>query len=414
MIRPAPSPRVAPGPLLLRDIADGPSQEAHRNRHGALPRVDLATLVGLVEDAQVRGRGGAGFPLARKLTTAGRSGRRPVVVINAAEGEPASAKDSALLLRAPHLVLDGAVLAARALGAREVHVVTASDRPLSATSIDRAVAERRSSDGIRWRRVHAAARFVSGQAQAVLDRMAGRTGLPVTAWAPEAVRGHRGRPTLLANAETFAHLATLVLRGPQVYAAWGTPVEPGTTLLTIAEPPDRTGAMPAPLVVEVGYGAPFASALDEASLGGPVLLGGFHGTWAPPGALTTLPVSRLALGDVGLTLGAGVVIPLKDRSCPVSLTALLVRYLASESAGRCGPCHRGLPTLATEVAHLAQRRDTRARIGELVSLVDGRGACAHPDGTARLVRSLLAHLDEEVEDHLVGGCTCVRSEVMAG
>ena len=125
MIRPPASVDVHSGPLLLSGIDRGPGLAAHRARLGALPEPGIQALVALLEDVGVRGRGGAGFPLARKLQTVVRArgsraaigGRRPYVVVNAAEGEPASAKDSALLDVAPHLVLDGAVVAARALGA---------------------------------------------------------------------------------------------------------------------------------------------------------------------------------------------------------------------------------------------------------------------------------------------------------
>ena len=141
---------VLPGPLLLSAIGAGPSFAVHLDRFGPLPVVDGDALVGLLQQLGVRGRGGAGFPLARKLETVlthrgPRPQRRPVVVVNAAEGEPASAKDSALLGVAPHLVLDGAALSARAVGAREVHVVTSTDRPWVGTAVSAAT-----GGGSRW------------------------------------------------------------------------------------------------------------------------------------------------------------------------------------------------------------------------------------------------------------------------
>ena len=397
---------VTPGPLLLSGAEDGPHLEAHRARWGETPTYSADELAALAAAADVRGRGGAGFPLARKIAAARDAAgvtHRPVVVVNAAEGEPASAKDSALLRRAPHLVLDGAVTLARALRARDVHVVTASDRPFNAAALEAALAAR-TGDRVRWRRHVAAPRFVSGQAQAVLELLAGRPGLPVTAWVPEAVRGYRGRPTLLANAETLAQLAVLSRIGSEAYGALGTPAEPGTTLLTVAGPPGPGGLLPRPVVVEAAHGSSLLGATGIAAHG-PVLLGGFHGAWVPREQLAALTVSRVGLRERGFTLGAGVVLALPPHVCPVALTARIVGYLAGESAGRCGPCRLGLPALATEVALLADGVDSRPRVVELVGTVDGRGACAHPDGTARLVRSLLA-LPGEVEQHLVGGCAC--------
>ncbi|MBM6400313.1 NADH-ubiquinone oxidoreductase-F iron-sulfur binding region domain-containing protein [Phycicoccus sonneratiae] len=400
---------VRRGPLLLSGVDDGPGLAAHRARFGDLARLDLAAVVDRVEAASVRGRGGAGFPLARKLRTVARGrgmrpSKRPVVVVNAAEGEPASAKDEALLAVAPHLVLDGAAVAARALGARTVHVVTSLDRPLVGESVARAVAER--DDGLRWTQHEAEGRFVAGQARAVLELMAGRPGLPVTAWAPEAVDGHKGRPTLLSNAESWAHLGALAQRGTEHYASFGTAQEPGTMLLTLTRPPGPDGRFDLARVVEVEHGDGAWSVLDAAALAAPLLVGGFHGAWVHPSAVAGLVWSQDHLRSVGASLGAGALVSLGDGSCPVARTAEWTEYLAAESAGRCGPCRNGLPALADEVRALAQRADTRRRIEQLTGLVTGRGACAHPDGTSRLVRTLLTALGDHVEAHLDGACGC--------
>ncbi|MBD3785088.1 MAG: hypothetical protein IE926_19445, partial [Micrococcales bacterium] len=323
-IRPPARVEVRPGPLLLAGVDDGPSLRAHRARLGDLPRIELAGLVELAESGAVRGRGGAGFPLGRKIRTVAqgrglRPSRRPVVVVNAAEGEPASAKDEALLGVAPHLVLDGAELAARALGARRVHVVTSEDRPLVGRAVASAVAER--GDGrIAWTTHVAEGRFVSGQARAVLELMAGRPGLPVTAWAPEAVDGHKGRPTLLSNAESWAHLGLLALLGADEYARYGTAEEPGTMLLTLTRPADRRGRIDLATVVEVEHGSAAADVLDPSVLAAPLLVGGFHGSWLHPRDAARLTWSQPHLRSLGAALGAGAVVSLADGSCPVART----------------------------------------------------------------------------------------------
>ena len=412
-IRPAERPVVEVGPLLLSGVGSDAGLESHRRRVGEVPIRDADALLGLVANAAISGRGGAGFPMARKLQTALASGRRRTVVVNGAEGEAASAKDAALLTHAPHRVLDGAVVAARALRSREVHVVTPSERPQVGLAVAVALAER-DDKGIRWRQHEAAPRFVAGQARAVLELLAGREGLPVTAWAPEAVSGHRGRPTLLSNAETFAQLGA-VAADPRAYAVLGTPEEPGTTLLTISSPPDGRGAIGSSRVVEVEHGSALGAVLSGEALAGEepgqVLVGGFHGSWVDGSWLAAQRVSRSTLRASGVPLGAGVLVPLSREGCAVAVTARIVEHLAAESAGRCGPCRFGLPALADEVHGLADGADTRRRIGELVGLVDGRGACAHPDGTARLVRSLLVASAGSVESHLAGACACPRLAV---
>ena len=252
----------------------------------------------------------------------------------------------------------------------------------------------------------AASRFVSGQSRALIELMAGRPGLPVTSWAPEAVDGHRRRPTLLSNAESYAHLAAVVLWGVSGYVAYGTREEPGTSLLTLTTPPASDGVFRGVHVVEVEHGDAAATVLDAAALRAPLLVGGFHGSWVHPRDVVGLQWSTAVLGEVGARLGAGALVSLSDGSCPVAETARYTSYLAGESAGRCGPCRNGLPAMAAEMQGLVGGADTRRRLRELAGLVTGRGACAHPDGTARLVGSLLTTLDDHVEAHLDRDCGC--------
>lgn len=411
--RPSGDIRVLSGPLLLAGLDAGPGWEAHVARLGPVPDLSADQLMDLTTSANVRGRGGAGFPFARKLATvlaSRRFGRPPVVVVNAAEGEPASAKDSALLRHTPHRVLDGALIAARAVGASDVHVVTSADRPRNTTSVVAALAQR-PPERVRWHQHEAEGRFVAGQAQAVLQSLAGRPGLPVTAWVPEAVRGHRGRPTLLSNAETFAQVAALARVGAARYAATGTDAEPGTTLLTVGTTPGRCGQLGVPTVMEVGHGQAWSRVLTSEILDRPMLVGGFHGRWVRPGGLSERTVGNADLADLEVSLGAGVVLALAEGACPVQVTADIVTYLAEQSAKRCGPCRLGLPALAEEMQQLGAGVDTLVRLRELAGLVTGRGACAHPDGTARLVGSLLTTMRESVRGHLSGYCACVATGV---
>ncbi len=372
---------VAEGPRLLAHLAEGPGLAPHRLRHPAPNDVTVDRLAAAAEAADLRGRGGAGFPFATKLRTAARRGA--VVVVNLSEGEPASHKDEALAMLRPHLVLDGALLAARALGARRIHLVLPGDKPLVGTRITAALAEREGGDRVEWRTHAADVGFVSGQARAVIELLSGRANLPVTAWAPEAVSGLHGRPTLLSNAETFAQLGSIWSLGP----------DPATMLIT------RDGNTSAGKVVEVALGAPWSAVLSQAELGRPVLLGGYHGVWVPGGALEGRRIASEDLAALGARLGAGVVLPLAPGSCPVHETARIVSYLAGQSAQRCGPCRFGLPTLALAVEDADRGFGPVERIQELEAVLSGRGACAHPDGTVRLVASLRRWFPDELRLH---------------
>jgi NADH:ubiquinone oxidoreductase subunit F (NADH-binding) len=388
---------VMPGPSLLRGIDEGPTLDAHRRVHGGLMQPTAHELIRLTEVSMLRGRGGAGFPFARKLTTVASSTKRSHVVVNISEGEPASFKDAALALTSPHLILDGAVATARALSARTVHVIVPGESASVAAAIRRAVDER-GREKVKWQFHTASPRFVAGQSQAVVELMSGRENLPVTSWQPDAVRGYRNQPTLLSNAETFAQVGALLTAGPTSYADHGNAETPGTTLLTLA------GDGPTPLVLEVPHGTPWAEVLGD-DIAQPVLLGGFHGVWARPRQLVGLTVDRDEMASRGLALGAGVVLPLPDGECPLRRTALITSYLAGQSAQRCGPCLNGLPALADAVRELDAGYPSQARAAQLVQLVTRRGACAHPDGTARLVTSMLTAFDEEPGVHAAGSCS---------
>lgn len=395
------TPRVLPGAWLLEGTAAGPRLGAHRAIFGALPTPSLDELMSMVDSFGLRGRGGAAFPFATKLRATAASSGRPVVVVNLGEGEPASSKDSALARHRPHLILDGAVATARALGAREVHVVLPGERPLTTAAMEVALSERHDRR-VRVVRHETSGRFVGGQSQAVIELMGGRPNLPVTAWTSAAVAGHRSRPTLLSNAETWAHVGRLLRGAPP--AGLGTAEEPATTLLTV-----RTG--PHVTVSEVEYGSDLGAVLPDHE-GAGVLLGGYHGTWATTAAARSLRVSVPGFRAAGYSLGAGLV--LCSEHCPVVETQRVVGFLAGESAGRCGPCLNGLPALARALMDLGRlpARQSLRRVQELVEVVDGRGACAHPDGTVGLVRSLLRTFPGEVELHTNG--TCTYADVRSG
>jgi NADH:ubiquinone oxidoreductase subunit F (NADH-binding) len=329
-----------------------------------------------------------------------------VVIANAAEGEPASGKDKALLAYQPNLILDGLQLAARAAGARAAHLYA----PRAALGAARRVLDARRGAGLDAVPValHAAPdAFVSGEESAAVAAVSGRAAVPADKRVRITESGVDGAPTLVQNVETLAHLAMIARHGPGWFRAAGTPDEPGTFLATVS------GAVAAPGVVEAGYGVRLGDLL--AAAGGPsarlqaVLVGGYHGGWVP--ADPALPVSRAALERFGAAPGAGVVLALPERACGLLETARIAGYLADQAAGQCGPCINGLPRIAATLADLAHRRarpGLPAEVERLARLVSGRGACRHPDGTARLVLSGLRAFEADVAAHLAGRCLAAR------
>jgi len=376
----------------------------HLASHGPLPPVER--FVGEVAQAGLTGRGGAGFPAARKLLAVLAEPGPAIVVGNAAEGEPASAKDRWLLHANPHLVLDGLQLAAAATRAAEVYLYAVPDTDLYRRL--RGVLLERSRAGIDQRPVRlvwAADGFVAGQETAVLRHIAGGPPLPTHAPLRIATHGLRGRPTLLHNVESLAHLALIGRYGAAWFRSAGTVDEPGTMLTTVwpCDGPGRVG--------EHERGTPLAAVLGPEA-GAAVLIGGYHGCWLPAGRARTLRLSDADLRPHGATVGAGVLAELPPDRCGLRETARVMRYLSAESAGQCGPCRNGLPRIAGAFTALGDGTAGPAAVADILrwsELVVGRGACAHPDGSMRLVRSALAVFEPETRVHLAGGCTARSS-----
>lgn len=335
------------------------------------------------------------------------SRRRPIVVLNATEGEPASRKDATLATTVPHLALDGAVLTARALGAEEVLVAACEAMPDTVDALAIAIAERGSErHGPRLTLRPIPAGYVSGQESALISHLDGGPGLPRFTPPMAFERGVAGRPTMLSNAETYSHIAMICRHGADWFRELGTPAEPGSALVTIS------GAVTDPGVYEIEWGTKLRALVRAA--GGltaaprAALLGGYGGTWIGAEHLADLSLSDEALAPHDASLGAGVIVLLDGAACPVAETARVIRWMADQSARQCGPCLHGLHALASEFEQLtygASGPGHPKRLAHVAAMVRGRGACAHPDGVTRLALSALDTFADEFLDHANhGGC----------
>jgi NADH:ubiquinone oxidoreductase subunit F (NADH-binding) len=378
--------------------------EEHLAIHGPLRPAAREALPDACERAGLRGRGGALFSTAVKLReVAGGRGRRTVVV-NGAEGEPMSAKDRVLLAHAPHLVLDGALAAADAVGAREVLVALPASAASARVAVVQALAERRDARRVTVATVPDA--FLSGEETALIAALEGRPPRPALTPPRPSERGLRGRPTLVQNAETLAHLALIARHGPEWFRALGTAAHPGSTLVTLGGCARGAG------VHEIALGTRLADLLD--ATGGttePVralLIGGYHGAWLDADAVAGLTLDGDALAVRGASLGAGVIVALPRSACPVTEVACVMGWLAEQTAGQCGPCVHGLAAIAGELDHLAAGRarpDSLRLLARWSGQVAGRGACHHPDGSVRFLRTALGVFEPELELHRrFGGC----------
>ena len=362
-------------------------------------------MVALLRSSRLDGRGGGGFPLARKVETARLAPGRPVLIINASESEPASAKDRSLCAQRPHLVLDGASLLARSLDVDEVVVHGHRGGRSPSAALARAIAYRMAAriDDPAWRLSEGPDRYVSGESSAVAAFVEGDAARPRFADQPLARVGPSGRPTVVSNAETVAQLAVIARIGPTAWNARGAPSSPGPRLVTLVGAVSHPGR-----VLELSGPGTIGDLLAADGVLAPpaaVLVGGFAGTWIHGEEAWQTPFSRQALDCLGASPGCGLVAVLPHDACALSETARIVRYLAGESAGQCGTCVAGLPRLADSMEALAGGSFSRRGVRKMSALADtilGSGACGHPDGVVRLIHSTVEVFGDDVARHLAG------------
>jgi NADH:ubiquinone oxidoreductase subunit F (NADH-binding) len=335
---------------------------------------------------------------------AARRGPR-VLVGNGTEGEPASGKDRLLLTELPHHVLDGAAVAARAVGADTAIIAFAASDEALARGLGRAVDERRRArrgDEPRYELCAVDDGFVSGQESALVNALSGARAKPAFRARPFE-RGVRRRPTLVQNVETLAHLALIVRHGASWYRQAGTAADPGSTLVTLS------GAVASPGVYEIEHGARLSDLLAGAGQTEElvaVLIGGYFGSWLPAHAIPQLRLSPTELAEHGVGLGAGAILALGRSVCPVVEVCRVADYFASESAGQCGPCVNGLAAIAETMRRIASGTAPPAAPRDLErwsTSLAGRGACQFPDGATRFVASALRVFADDFEDHFRHG-----------
>ncbi len=413
-------------------LLDGPALSAgpeplsdHRARLGDMPGRAGQDIVPVLAAAGLLGRGGAGFPVARKWVSVARQasdpGRAPVVLANGAEGEPLSAKDRILMSTRPHLVLDGAELAAAAVGADRIVLYVGSEHAAALGAMDRAIRARRAAQRGMVTPVEllAAPRgYVSGEESAAVHFVNDGDARPTSTPPRPFERGIAGRPTLVQNVETLAHAALIARHGATWYREAGRTETRGTALVTV-------GGAPLHGVTEVELGTTLAELAGRAGLGGdggahtgaPVLLGGYFGGWVAGADAWRMPLDPVLLRAAGSAFGCGVVRFLEAGRCGVEATARILDYMAGESAAQCGPCVFGLRAIADASARLATghaHSDDLRRISGWSQTLAGRGACRHPDGAVGLLHSALRVFEDDFAAHQHRrGCTATRRTVRA-
>ena len=344
------------------------------------------------------------------------------VVVNADESEPGCTKDRFIMERSPHAVIEGALIAARCIGANQVWIYVRGEYDRSRRMLEDAVAELRAAGHLGPRPFgsdhpldvqlfsgHGA--YICGEETALLESMEGKRGQPRSKPPFPAVKGLWGKPTLVSNVETFAVVAWILANGAAAYTKFGTEKSRGSRLFTVSGHIQRPGNY------EMELGTPMSKLINDWA-GGP-----FPGRrikcWWPGGS--SFPVLTEAHLDVGSDIealqaagtmgGSGGVIILDDSACVFEAAARLIKFYARESCGKCTPCRTGGDWASRTFDRIlagqgtAADLDTFDRIQE--SLQGGRCLCVLGDSAGMVIQSTMKHFRDEYEEH------CLRNECSA-
>ena len=365
----------------------------------------------------LRGRGGAGFPTARKWAALHTGTGPRYVVCNAAEGEPATFKDRLLLRRNPYRVIDGLQIAAHAVGAEKAYIGLKEPFRQEFDALSRALDEMERGDAlpVPVELVAGPDQYLLGEETGLLEVIEEREPLPRVArpyYLGLFARPPDENPTAVNNVETLSNVAHILAEGPDWLRQWGTDASPGTMCFTVAGDVEREG------VYELPMGTPLRELLAEA--GGvrearevKVIFPGASSTALVPEQLDT-PLSFEAMSAVGSGLGSAGFAVYDETTCVVEPALLFCRFLHVESCAQCPPCKLNSGDVV-EFLEALQRGDPAADLNE--ALARARGAtdgqkCALPTGTSLLMQSLFLTFEEEFRSHAGRECPSPRGLVL--
>ncbi len=384
-----------------------------------LTELTPAEIVARVRASGLRGRGGAGFPTALKWVRVGeaRAGEK-FVIANGDEGDPGAFMDRMLLESFPFRVIEGLLIASRAVGAARGFLYIRDEYPVAVARVRHAVAicEERgwlgrdllgSGHSLHLTVVAGAGAFVCGEETALIAAIEGRRGTPRPRPPYPAEAGLWGRPTLVNNVETLALLPAILRAGPERFAALGSGASAGSKCFSLAGKIVRSGLVEVPMGVtlrqivhDIGGGVPGGRRLKAVQIGGPS--GG-----CVPEHLADTPVDFEALASVGAMMGSGGLVVLDDRDCMVEIARYFMAFTAAESCGRCTFCRVGTARMLEVLERLCHgkgRAGDLVRLEELAGWVQRGSLCGLGRTAPNPVLSTLRHFRQEYEAHLGGHC----------
>jgi len=381
----------------------------------ALTEMKPEDVVRTVKDSNIRGRGGAGFPAGKKWEfTRNSPGKTKYVVVNADEGDPGAFMDRALLEGNPHAVLEGFLIGAYAIGAKEGYIYARQEYPLAVENITLAiqVAEEYGllgkdilGSGFDFTvKVHrGAGAFVCGEETALLRSLEGKPGEPKARPPYPAVKGLWNKPTNINNVETWANIPLIINKGAEYFSEIGTEKSKGTKIFSLVGKVKNTGLVEVPMgitlrdiIYKIGGGVPGEKKFKAVQTGGPS--GG-----CIPAQFLDMSVDFDELAKVGAIMGSGGMIVMDEDTCMVDVARYFLDFLADESCGKCTPCREGIRQMLKILVNISQGKGKEGDIDLLETLAAttrDASLCALGGSAPNPVLSTIRYFKDEYEAHI--------------
>ncbi len=369
-----------------------------------------------VEKSGLRGRGGAGFPTGRKWRfTRSSPGEMKYIVCNADEGDPGAFMDRSVLEGNPHLVLEGMLIAAYAIGSQHGYVYVRAEYPLAVQHLKIAMAQAEERGligdnilgtpfGFHLKIKEGAGAFVCGEETALLASIEGKRGMPRARPPFPAVAGLWGKPTNINNVETYANIRSIILGGSAAYAAIGTQGSKGTKIFSLTGKINNTGLVEVPMgttlrevIFNIGGGIPRGRHFKAAQMGGPS--GG-----CLPAKFLDLPIDYESLTEAGSMMGSGGMIVMDEKTCMVDIARFFLSFTQDESCGKCVPCRIGTKRMLEILTRITKGEGREGDIETLLEmgpLVKDSALCGLGQTCPNPVLSTINHFRHEYEAHIL-------------
>jgi len=381
----------------------------------ALSQMTPEQVLAEVKKANLRGRGGGGFPAGRKWEECRNApGEIKYVIVNADEGDPGAYKDRSLLEGNPHSVLEGLTIGAYAIGAHEGYIYVRQEYPLAVENVTIAIKQSEEygflgenilGSGFDFKvKVHrGAGAFVSGESSALMTAIEGRVGEPRPKYIHTAVKGIWDRPSDLNNVETWANVPLIINKGSDWFAQFGTEGSKGTKIFSVVGKVNNTGLVEVPMgitlrdvIYKVGGGIPKGKKFKAVQTGGPS--GG-----CLPAELLDVKVDFDELTKAGSMMGSGGMIVMDEDTCMVDVARYFLNFLTDESCGKCVPCREGIRQMLKVLTNITKGKGREGDIElleELAEVTKDASLCALGRTAPNPVLSTIRYFRDEYEAHI--------------